>query len=137
VLERRPSGGIWQGGGAVAASKDGVVAVPVKLQASTEYRLTSGTLHSGTVRLSLAPALRLLRAADAAELRGRVKPALTGSVVVVERQTASGWAAAGRSSVDAKGAFVARLAVKPGSYRARLPAGRGFAAGMSPVLQVQ
>ena len=137
VLERRPSGGTWQGAGAVTATKDGAVAVPVTLQMSTEYRLASGTLRGAPVRLSLAPSVRLLRPADAAELHGRVKPALTGSVVVVERQTASGWAAAGRSSVDAKGAFVTRLALKPGSYRARVPAGRGFAAGVSQVLLIR
>jgi SpoIID/LytB domain protein len=137
VLEERPSGGVWQGAGAVRRSQEGAVAVPVRPQATTEYRLAAGTLRSASVRLAVAPLVRLLRPLDHTELHGRVKPLLAGSPVVVERQTASGWARAARSTVDEKGAFATRLALTKGSYRARVPAGRGFATGISTVLRVE
>ena len=38
--------------------------------------------------------------------------------------------------VDASGSFHARVRVVPGSYRARVPATKGFVEGVSPTLTV-
>jgi hypothetical protein len=40
------------------------------------------------------------------------------------------------TNVTADGAFEASLDLSPGTYRARVIAGKGFAAGLSPVLTV-
>ena len=71
------------------------------------------------------------------ELRGYVRPAtLGGARVAIQRQQGSGWTAVAGATVDTAGNFVARLHLTGGVYRARVSAGRGFVAGMSPVLQV-
>ena len=40
------------------------------------------------------------------------------------------------TNVAANGAFEASVDLRPGTYRARVLAGKGFAAGLSPVLTV-
>jgi hypothetical protein len=40
------------------------------------------------------------------------------------------------TQVDESGGFEAQLDLAPGTYRARVAAGRGFAVGFSPVLNV-
>jgi hypothetical protein len=55
----------------------------------------------------------------------------------VQRQGNGGtWTTVSTVSVTADGAFEASVDLSPGNYRARVVAGKGFAAGLSPVLTV-
>jgi hypothetical protein len=68
---------------------------------------------------------------------GLVKPVLAGARVQVQRQGNSGtWATVATTNVTSDGAFEASVNLSPGTYRARVVAGKGFAAGLSPVLMV-
>ena len=59
-----------------------------------------------------------------------------GARVDIQRLDGSSWRPAATASVDAAGAFEARLDLTPGTYRARVAPGRGLVAGYSPALQV-
>jgi hypothetical protein len=55
----------------------------------------------------------------------------------VQRQGSNGsWTTVSTASVTSDGAFGASVDLSPGSYRARVVAGKGFAIGLSPVLTV-
>jgi hypothetical protein len=108
----------------------------VKPLVSTDYRLVSGTLRSGPVRLAVAPLVRLAAPTDTGALRGTVKPLLAGATAVVQRLEGTVWRGVASAPVDGAGGFEARFALAPGTYRARVAPGRGFAAGVSPPLEV-
>jgi hypothetical protein len=59
-------------------------------------------------------------------------------MVALERRKGSAWVTLGEATVDAAGAFglVLDSVVPGGAYRARISATAGFAAGISPVLQL-
>jgi hypothetical protein len=58
--------------------------------------------------------------------------------VEIQRLNGKTWHAVGRTTVDARGEFLAWLPVNPGSYRARVPSpGRGLVAGTSPTIVVE
>jgi hypothetical protein len=68
---------------------------------------------------------------------GIVKPLLPDAAVQVQRQGAGGtWTTLTTTNVTSDGAFEASVDLRPGTYRARVIAGKGFAAGLSPVLTV-
>lgn len=136
TLEQRAGSTLWEPGGPVAAGADGRFAVPVKPEASTEYRLVSGTVRSARVRLAVAPLVRLTPPTDAAALRGTVRPLLPGATAVVQRLEGTAWREVARASVDEAGAFEARFSLAAGTYRARVAPGRGFVPGVSPPLDV-
>lgn len=136
TLEQRAAPGAWEHVAPVAPGADGRFALALKPVASMEYRLVSGTVRSTPVRFAVAPLVRLAAPTDAAALRGTVKPLLPGAVAVVQKLEGAAWLEVARAQVDAAGAFEARLELTPGSYRARVAPGRGFAAGVSPVLDV-
>ena len=103
---------------------------------TTDYRLSSGFVRSGVVRLSVAPSVRLSAGNDRTSVSGLVKPLLPDAPVQVQRQAAGGWKTVAATTVSASGAFAASVNLTPGTYRARVVAGKGFAAGVSPVLTV-
>jgi hypothetical protein len=85
----------------------------------------------------VAPSVRLTASSDRTAVTGLVKPLLPGAPVQVQRQGANGtWTTVSTANVTADGAFEASVNLTPGSYRARVLAGKGFAAGLSPVLTV-
>jgi hypothetical protein len=104
---------------------------------TTDYRISSGIARSGVVRLSVAPAVRLTASSDRTAVTGLVKPVLAGAAVQVQRQgNAGSWTTVATTNVTSDGAFGASVDLRPGTYRARVIAGNGFAAGLSPVLTV-
>ena len=104
---------------------------------TTDYRISSGIARSAVVRLSVAPSVRLTASSDRTAVTGLVKPLLPGVPVQVQRQGGNGtWTTVSTANVTADGAFEASVNLTPGSYRARVVAGKGFAAGLSPVLTV-
>ena len=104
---------------------------------STEYRLSApAKLFGAPIRVSVAPRIRLTPATVATSLRGLVRPVILGARVDIQRLDGSSWRPAATASVDATGAFEARLDLTPGMYRARVAPGHGLVAGFSPALQV-
>jgi stage II sporulation protein D len=136
TLEQRSGSILWEKAGDVKPRPDGRFELPVKPLQSTEYRLVSGTLKTAPVRFAVAPLVRLVAPTDAAALRGSVKPALPGATAVVQRLEGTAWREVSRATVDDAGAFEARFALTPGTYRARVAPGRGLVAGVSPPLDV-
>ena len=137
TLEQRTPGAAWQPVVQLKPGAGGVVAATVKPLVSTEYRLSApAKLFGAPVRVSVAPRIRLTPATVATSLRGLVRPVIPGARVDIQRLDGSSWRAAATASVDAAGAFEARLALTPGMYRARVAPGRGLVAGYSPALQV-
>ena len=102
-----------------------------------QYRVTSGSTSSASTKLLVAPKVRLKLPSAPTALSGTVRPVLVGTPVQIQRANATGgWTTVGRGAVDGAGAFSIPLTVSPGTYRARVVAGRGWAVALSPQLQV-
>ena len=137
TLEQRTSAEAWQPLARLKPGAGGVVVATVKPLVSTEYRLSAPSkLFGAPVRVSVAPRVRLSPVTVATSLRGLVRPVTPGARVDIQRLDGSSWRPAATASVDATGAFEARLDLAPGTYRARVAPGRGLVAGYSPALQV-
>jgi hypothetical protein len=109
----------------------------VKTTVTTQYRLASGKVAAAPVRVPVAPLVRFYPTRTPDQLRGYVRPlTLAGARVLIQREQGSGWATVAQTAVDAEGAFLAKLQLTAGVYRARVASGRGFVTGTSPVLQV-
>ena len=136
TLESRPYGGQWKTL-AVLKSRAGQVVATLSPKVTTDYRITSGIARSTVVRIAVAPSVRLTPSSDRTAVDGLVKPLLPGAVVQVQKQGSTGtWTTVATTNVAANGAFEASVDLRPGTYRARVLAGKGFAAGLSPVLTV-
>jgi stage II sporulation protein D len=137
-LEQRVSKTIWEPAARVKPGAGGVVSVAVRPLVTTDYRLAvaSSKLFGRTVRVAVAPRVRLQPATSSTSLRGLVRPVVPGARVDVQRLVGSSWRAAGSAQLDEAGAFEATLQLTPGTYRARVAPGRGLVPGYSPVLRV-
>jgi hypothetical protein len=139
-LASSPDGAAWAALSPVNLDTTGVVTVDVQPVRTTRYRLEAEGSSSSALLIQVAPRVQLARptAADPTTLRGTVRPRLIGLQVSIERRRGSSWAGVGDATVDAAGAFALELdtVVPAGSYRARLDASAGYAAGTSPVVQV-
>jgi stage II sporulation protein D len=135
MLESRPYGGQWKAL-APLVSRSGQVAATLSPKVSTEYRLSSGEIRSGTVRLSVVPLVRISVSADRLSLTGLARPVLGGSAVQIQKLAQNGWTTVARTKTGANGDFSAQVDVTAGAYRARVVPGRGFAPGVSRVLRV-
>jgi stage II sporulation protein D len=136
TLEQRAGTAAWETAGELKPGADGRFALAVKPLSTVDYRLASGTVRGTPVRVGVAPLVRLAQPTDAVALRGTVKPQLPGASVAVQRLEGTIWREVGRGTVDAQGGFAAQLQLVPAAYRARIAPGRGFVAGLSPVLDV-
>ena len=135
-LERRPVGGAWAKVGAVAPGKNGEFTVKVKGQMTADYRLAADKLTGPAVHLVVAPRLKLASGAAPGAVTGTVRPAFPGASIIVQQLDGARWVRAATTRVDGAGAFGAELVLPPGTYRARLAARAGFAAGLSQPLVV-
>jgi stage II sporulation protein D len=135
TLESRVYGGKWKRVGPLVA-KSGVLGPRVAPKVTTDYRLQSGGFRSGVVRVAVAPLVVLTAGADAVSVTGTVRPVMTGASVQIQRLGASGWETVSSTTTDAQGAFAASVNLTPGSYRARVTFGHGFAIGLSGTLTV-
>jgi stage II sporulation protein D len=135
ILQQRVQAS-WQALGEVKAAKDGSLAVAVKPIVSTVYRLTAGKVAAGAARVPVAPLVRLIPPRTQTELRGRVRPAIDGVPVSVQRQEGTKWLTVARTTLDSTGLFDAQLELTAGTYRARVVPGHGLVPGVSHVLQV-
>jgi hypothetical protein len=136
TLESRPYGGQWKIL-AVLKSRGGQVSATLSPKVTTDYRISSGIARSAVARISVAPSVRLTASSDRTAVTGIVKPLLPGAPAQVQRQGENGtWTTVASTTVTADGAFEASVDLRPGTYRARVIASKGFAAGVSPVLTV-
>jgi len=70
-------------------------------------------------------------------LSGTVRPVIAGAAVQTQRMSADGtWTTVATTTVDDTGTFTTSFTVAPGTYRARVAAGKGWAVAVSPELQV-
>jgi stage II sporulation protein D len=135
TLDSRAYGGQWKPLAALR-SRGGRVAATLSPKVTTDYRLSAGLIRSGVVRLAVAPVVRISPSADRTSVNGLVKPLLPGASVQVQRQADGSWTTVARTTVRSDGSFKASVNLTPGTYRARVVAGKGFAVGLSTVLQV-
>jgi stage II sporulation protein D len=137
VLEERRAGATaWSPLGGVRAAADGRFAVAVKPVVTTRYRLASGKLAGAPIRVPVAPLVRLYPVRAPTSIRGLVRPVLGGAAVEIQRSEGTAWRLVARAEVDSRGDFQAAVRLTPGTYRARVVAGRGFVPGTSKVLRV-
>jgi SpoIID/LytB domain protein len=134
-LESKPYGGKWKRLVRLAP-KNGVVSPSLAPKVTTDYRLESGGFRSGIARVGVAPLVKLSAAADGISLSGQARPVLAGSAVQVQRMGVDGWETVATTTTNPQGLFSAQLDLSPGSYRARVVAGHGFAIGLSNTLTV-
>jgi SpoIID/LytB domain protein len=136
TLDSRPYGGQWKPL-AVLTSRGGKVTATVSPKVTTDYRISSGIVRSAVVRLSVAPSVRLSASTDRTSVSGVVKPSFPGVPVQIQRSAANGaWTTVAQATPAGDGSFQAPVNLVPGTYRARIAPGNGFAAGLSPVLTV-
>jgi SpoIID/LytB domain protein len=133
TLEERPVGSDWHPLRSVSGAS---FTASIRPQVTTYYRLTLGDARSGVVRLGVAPKVRLLSDATGTEVRGIVRPLVPGARVEIQRLGGVSWATVARTTVNEEGKFEVVVLLEPGSYRARVSAGRGLVPGTSPALDV-
>ena len=135
TLESRPYGGQWKPL-APLTSRSGQVAATLSPKVTTDYRLSTGGIRSGVVRLSVAPFVRIAPSSDRLSLSGLARPGVPNAAVQLQRLTGGSWTTVARTTVNADGTFSGDVELTPGAYRARVVAGKGFAIGLSKVLTV-
>jgi stage II sporulation protein D len=126
TLEQKPVGGQWQ---PVAAIAPGTVRVTPKPTATTHYRLATATAAAGSVRIRVAPAVKLT-SFDSTLVAGTVQPLLTNAAVQIEQQNPDlTWTAVASGVVAADGSFSIPTALTAGAtYRVTVAATGGYAA---------
>jgi stage II sporulation protein D len=135
TLESRPYGGQWKPL-APLTSRSGQVAATLSPKVTTDYRLSMGEIRSGVVRLSVAPFVRIAVSTDRMSMTGLARPLLPNAPVQVQRLEGSTWTTVSRTTIGDDGTFIGDVELTPGTYRARVVAGKGFAIGLSKVLKV-
>jgi SpoIID/LytB domain protein len=137
TLEQRAAGSSWQSVAAVTPAPDGTLAIPAQPTVTTDYRLATTTVAAAPVRIVVAPRIRFYADKTPGHLRGLVRPVLAGAPVEVQTQDAAGaWTTVATATIDANGDFDATLQLVTATYRARIGATNGFAAGTTPPLSV-
>jgi hypothetical protein len=139
-LASSPDGSAWTYAGTLTPDAVGAISVDVKPARTLRYRLEAEGGASPALLVQVAPRITLVRPTqvEPTVLSGTVRPRLPGAVVAVERRKGTAWVTIGETTVDAAGSFRLELdaLVPAGSYRARISATEGLAAGTSAVVQV-
>jgi hypothetical protein len=135
VLEERPAGSAWQTVGPVTPDSSGAFSTAITLEATTQFRLTAGTVHAALAKVTVVPLVTA--ALGAGGVDGTVHPATSGSAVQLQLQSGSQWTTVATSVTDASGAFAITMTLAPGSYRVRCAPGSGLSPGVSGTLLVQ
>jgi len=133
-LERRLSRGWIQVGRVKDAN--GPVAFTQQPTVTTTYRIATARAAGPSVRVGVAPKLTLAVRQQRHVLAGTMTPGRAGVVVQLQRLVDGRWKTIARDETDAAGRFRARLAVKPGTYRALAAPGGGLVPGTSDPLTV-
>ena len=134
VLEERPNGAAWQTLVPVAPDSAGAFSVNVTPQATTQFRLTAGTIHAALIKVSVVPLVRAT--IGAGSVQGTAHPAQAGSPVELQLQSGTQWTTVATGTTDATGAFTISAQLNPGSYRVRCTPGSNLSPGVSALLSV-
>jgi stage II sporulation protein D len=135
VLEERPAGAAWQTVGPVAPDSTGAFSTAVTPEATTQFRLTAGTVHAALIKVTVVPLVTATLGSGS--VQGTVHPAAAGSPVELQLQSGSQWTTVATGATDASGAFLITMSLAPGSYRVRCAPGAGLSPGVSATLLVQ
>jgi stage II sporulation protein D len=132
--QRAPGEADWTLKRGVTAASDGSFSVRLKAAGPAEYRVTGGTVSTPSTTLVVAPLVTLKETADLTGLKGTVRPALSGVRVGIQKLSGSThrWTTIARVTPTRIGRFTVTPSVLGGTYRARVIAGHGWAAGISP-----
>jgi stage II sporulation protein D len=135
VLEEKPGGAAWQTVGPVTPDPTGAFSRTVTPSATTQFRLTAGTVHAALVTVAVVPVVTA--SVGTGNVQGTVHPAAAGSPVELQLQAGSQWTTVATGATDASGAFQIAMSLAPGSYRVRCAPGAGLSPGVSSTLLVQ
>ncbi|MEP7224553.1 MAG: hypothetical protein ABI783_06320, partial [Actinomycetota bacterium] len=136
MLATSADGAVWAPAGPLAREANGNVSFTVKPVRTTRYRIEVVGAASSALLVQVTPRLQLVRPVEAGVLTGTVRPKLAAAAISIERKSGASWVPVGQATLDGTGAFRVELILVPGSYRARISATDGLAAGVSPTLQV-
>ena len=135
TVEQQQAGSmIWAALSTVAPRSDGTVSVALTPTATTQYRLRTDVVKSKPVTVTVMPLVKMRAATDGTGFVGSSHPARPGTILQVQRRSVAGWKPVAGARIDAAGRWHAIVNMRPGAYRARLPASDGLAAGTSAVL---
>lgn len=135
VLEERPSGAAWQTVSPVTTDSAGAFSIAVTPEATTQFRLTAGTVHAALVKVTVVPLVTAELGGGG--VQGTVHPAAAGTAVQLQLQSGSQWTTVATGTVGASGAFQITMALNPGTYRVRCAPGAGLSPGVSGTLLAQ
>jgi stage II sporulation protein D len=129
MLEQRPSGGTWEDVGPVAA---GTLKLTQRPTITTDYRLATPTAAAASVRIRVAPSVKLTTFTTT-EVTGTEQPVLTGASVQVQQQNPDGsWTTVASEPVAGDGTFTVPVSLSPGgTYRVTVGPATGYAAGVT------
>jgi SpoIID/LytB domain protein len=133
-LEQRPAGGGWGMAGKVAPDARGRFRIVHHPKVTTLFRLRTAGIAGPAVRIRVASKVALRKVGGASALKGDVSPHRTGTPVTIQRRNGNGWDSVTTATTGADGTFRVKPHLRPGSYRALVPAGGGLVAGASAVL---
>ncbi|MGH3136075.1 MAG: SpoIID/LytB domain-containing protein [Gaiellaceae bacterium] len=136
VLASSADGATWAQIGPLAREPNNAVSATVKPVRTTRYRIEVEGATSPALLVQVVPRLQLAQSSDLSALVGTVRPKRTGAVISVERKSGSSWLEVAQATVDETGAFRVELTPSPGTYRARIAATDGLAAGLSSPLVI-
>jgi stage II sporulation protein D len=134
-LEGRPAGGKWEPVAGLAPTLSGSFSVVVRPDATTQYRLTAGSLHAGLTRVRVTPLVSAT--AGAGSVAGTLKPAVAGAPVQLQLADGGAWKTVATATTDSSGSFALGAELAPGSYRVRSAPGHGLSPGVSLPLPIQ
>jgi SpoIID/LytB domain protein len=135
VLEERPTGSAWQTVGPVTPDSSGAFSTPLTLDATTQFRLTAGTVNAALVKVTVVPLVTAVLGTGG--VQGAVHPATAGTVVQLQLQSGSQWTTVATAATDASGAYTITMTLAAGSYRVRCVPGGTLSPGVSGTLLVQ
>ncbi|MES1248640.1 MAG: SpoIID/LytB domain-containing protein [Actinomycetota bacterium] len=102
TLEQRPFGGSWQ---TVQTVVTGSVQLPATPVMTTDYRLATATVASGSIRIKVMPAVAIT-AATAAGVAGTINPAVPNVQIDVQQENPDlTWTSLGTTTTAADGTF--------------------------------
>ena len=135
-LSSSADGANWAPAGALEQTSDGAVARSVRPVKTTRYRIVAGGAASQALLVTVASRVRLVQAVEPGVLGGTVRPRAPKALVHIERLKGTRWVQVAEVTGDGSGSFRVELALRPGTYRARVLASAGLAEGVSPELTV-
>ena len=133
VVQARNAPGAWTPLGPAAP---GPLTLSETPSATTDYRLATPDAAAAYVRVRVAPVVTMTQQ-TASLVAGTVQPVLPGATVAIQQQSPPGgspaWTTLATGTLDGNGAFAVPVTLAPGTYRALVTPGRGFAPGTAAV----